>query len=133
MLYNLIEYLRTELPAEVIYPNFYQLISGQTIVPDRACIVRETSGAITPWFQFARSTFQVITRDQSLTKAREFAYSIYGIINNKFGLILPSVIVNSLLYNSIHTGQISAIQQPYCLGPDEQGRTEYSTNYYVLN
>ena len=132
MLYNLVEYLRNEFPWEMIYVNIYQKLSGQDFVPDRCAIVKETSGALSPWFQFSKNTYQVITRDADLTKARKLAYDILAVLNNKFGLLLPAVIVDGNNYLSKHTAQISAIQSPYELGTDDSGRTLYTTNYYIL-
>lgn len=132
MIYNIVEYLRNELPGETIYANSMQLIDSQDFVPDRYAIVRDTSGSLTPWFQFSRETYQIITRDRNEPGARKLAYDIFNILNNHFGLILPAVIVGTQNYSEVITAQISAIQNPYYLDMDDQGRHQYTTNYYFI-
>ena len=132
MIYNLVQYLRTEYPAEVIYANVEHLISGQESVPDRCIIVRETGGSETPWFRFSEPTVQILVRDTTNPAARKLAFEIFNKITSRFGLILPSIIVNGDTYPAIQIAQISAIQKPFCLGEDENGRTEFTTNYKLV-
>jgi len=132
MIYNLVQYLRTEFPNEIIYANVEHLMSGQESVPDRIVIVRETGGSETPWFRFSEPTIQILTRDTTNPGARKLAFEIFNKITSRFGLILPAIVVDSETHPALETAQISAIQKPFCIGIDENGRTEFTTNYKII-
>ena len=131
MIYNLVAFLRAAFPAEVIYCNTREATIGQEAVPDRCILVREDGGGPGVWAKISIPTAQVITRAMDSPSARKMAYDIFEAINSRFGLILPAITVDSVLYPAIHTAQISAIQRPYCLGKDDESRTEYTNNYQV--
>lgn len=132
MIYNLVQYLRTEFPAETIYANVEHLITGQESVPDRRVVVRETGGSETPHFRFSQPTVQILVRDTNNPGARTLAFEIFEKITSRFGLILPAIVVDGVIHPALQTAQISAIQKPYCLGIDDNGRTEFTTNYKLI-
>jgi hypothetical protein len=132
MIYNLVQYLRGQFPTEVFYANVIHLVSGQQSVPDRIVLVRESGGFEQPWTRFSEPTVQIITRDTNQPASRKLAYDIFNDITSRFGLILPSIVIGATTYNEIQTAQISAIQKPFCLGADENGRIEFTTNYKVI-
>lgn len=132
MIYNLAQYLRTEFPAEIIYADVKSIITGQESVSDRIVILRDTGGTEQAWTRYTEATVQVVTRDTNNPGARQLAYDILEEITSRFGLILPPIIVGSTTYPAIETAQIKAIQRPYCLGADENGRIEYTTNYQIV-
>jgi hypothetical protein len=129
MIYNLVQYIKDNL-AETIYTNVRDLTSDQ--VPDRIVVIKETGGGETAWFLLEEVAIQVYTRDIDAPKARELAHDVRNIINNKFGLLLPSVTVDGNLYNEIQTAQISANSLPQSIGYDANGRAEYSSNYRII-
>ena len=132
MIYNLVQYLKDEFPTEMFYANLYVDTVGGMPIPDRMSLIRETGGTETPWFRFVRKLVQIISRDFDAPKARELAFSIYEELTSRFGLVLPAVTVNGTAYPEVQIPQISANQQPYCLGSDETGRTTFSCNYQIL-
>ncbi len=134
MFYNFVKYLKNQFSSESIYTNIYFKQSTQSELPNRLMLVRETGGAETVWFNFARKTIQVITRDIDVTKARKLAWDVYELFMDKgqFGLILPANTVDSVTYPSVQTAQINALQIPTSLGEDDEGRSEFSTNYQVI-
>lgn len=132
MIYNLVQYLRTEFPTETIYINSATLIAGQTEIPDRIVIVRSTGGTEKPWLRYSEPTIQILTRDNNSPASEKLARDIYNKITSRFGLILPAIIIGSTTYPAIQTAQISAIQLPYLLDIDENRRTEYVTNYKII-
>jgi hypothetical protein len=131
MIYNLVAYLETQLPTERIYPNERFFMSGENVIPDRNILVRESGGSITEWSKFVRHTVQVVTRDSDPTQAKDMSEDVYSAIHRTYGLILPAVTVGAKVYPALITAQITAIQKPYPLGVDEEGRTEYVNNYEI--
>jgi len=132
LIYNFIQYLENEFPAELFYTNIRILISGQESIPDRNVLVKETGGLEKPWIKYVEKTVQIITRDIDTPSSRKLAWDIYQNVTSRFGLSLPAVAVDGVNYPEIQTCQISALQEPYCLGADESGRIEFTTNYKII-
>lgn len=132
MIWNLAQYLIIKFPAEKFYFDAKDIVGTSDKVPDRIILIQETGGIPVPIIKNVTDMIQIITRDIDIPKARDLAMLIYNDINNRFGLILPSNIVDGIMYPAIQTGQISAISKPQSLGYDEQGRAEFSTNYKVI-
>lgn len=132
MIYNLVQYLRNQFPSENIYPVSMYLTSSQQSIPDRIVVVRDTGGVEQPWTRYSEPTIQILTRDTNAPACRKLAFDIFNEITSRFGLILPSITVGSTTYNAIQTAQISAIQKPFLIGADENGRIEYTTNYKII-
>jgi hypothetical protein len=132
MIYNLVQYLKTELPTETIFANLYLKINPAVQLPDRLVLVRETGGTETAWFQFQSRSIQIIARDIDPVKARKLILDINDKINNKFGLILPAVTVDGTVYPAVETAQISINTLPQSVGFDPEGRSEFSVNYRIL-
>lgn len=132
MIYNLVELLRNQFPTETIYANGRVLIAGQESIPDRNILVNETGGNEKPWILYHEPTYQIITRDKDAPKARKLAFDVFEFLTSRFGLILPAITVDGTVYPDIQTAQISAIQIPYNLGADSEGRIEYTTNYKII-
>jgi len=132
MIYNFVELLKNQFPSELIYTNGRILIAGQTVIPDRNILVNETGGLERPWNRYRQATVQILTRDKDSVTSREIAYDIFNFLTSRFGLILPVITVNGTIFAELKTAQISAIQLPFNLGPDEESRIEYSTNYMII-
>lgn len=130
MIYNLVQYLKTEFPAEKFYTNVSD-ISG-TQVPDRMVHIRETSGDATAWFEYTEQRVQIMTRDIDSPKARDLAYDVYDKINNRFGLILPATTVDGTLYAALQTAEIHSDNLPQSIGYDENGRAEFTTTFRII-
>jgi len=131
MIYQFVKYLKTEFPTEVIYTNGRILLAGQQEIPDRNILVMESGGTEQPWIQRDMQTVQILTRDFDVAKSRKLAHDIFKKITSRFGLELPAVTVNGEIFAKMKVSQISAIQLPFCLGADESGRIEYTTNYQI--
>jgi len=131
MIYNLVEHLKTQFANERIYCNARIQVATEDFIPDRCVLVTETGGGETPWFQYVRKTVQILCRDFDIPKTRKLAWDIYSFITSRFGLILPQVVVDGVTYPAIQTAQISAMQEPFCLGADETSRIEFTTNFLI--
>lgn len=130
MIYNWTAYLRNKFPAELFYSNQRVQIGGNPI-PDRNVLSMESGGVKTAWDGYLQKTIQVIVRDSSTPKARELAFQVYDEMHGRFGLVLPAATVDGTLYNSKHTAEIAAIQEPFNLGADDDSRTEFSMNFII--
>lgn len=132
MIYNFVEYLKNEFPAEKFYTNIRATEAGQDFIPDRCFLVNESGGAFKAWTFYTEKTVQVIARDLDAPTSREMAWDIFEKLKTRIGLILPSVTVKGVVYPAIQVSQISAIQEPYNLGADENGRVKFTTNYHII-
>jgi hypothetical protein len=131
VIYNLVEYIRDELYDEDVYVNGRAQLA-HAVIPDRCILVKESGGSIRPWTRYASLTVQVLTRDKDAPKARALAHDVLNTLHDKFGLILPAALVDGVTYAQVQVAQISALQLPYPLGPDEDGRSVFTTNYQVI-
>jgi len=132
MIYQLFTYLETEFPTETFKINVkYEELASNSL-PDRLVLLRETGGPETAWFKYIQHSLQVLVRDVDAVKARKLSYDIYNKLDNKFGLILPSVTVDSVAHSQLQVAQISADARPSSLGDDENGRVQFSTNYNFI-
>lgn len=132
MIYQLAELLRNQFPTETVYINGRILVAGQESIPDRNLLLNETGGNEQPWTKYSSPTVQVISRDVDAPKARKLSYDVLEFLTGRFGVILPSITVGGVLFPAIQTAQISAIQLPYNLGADSEGRIEFTTNYQII-
>lgn len=132
MIYNLCQYLRTEFTTEEIFVNQWGSVFPNTIVPDRAVLLTETGGLPDIQMLGKEPTIQILTRDTDSVKARSLSYLIYNKLHRRFGLKLPSITVGSESFGELETSQITALVIPQCLGQDDNGRVEWSTNYHII-
>lgn len=132
MINNLVQYLRTSLPTETIYINQRKATDSQGFVPDRMILVRETGGTEEPSANLKRQTVQILARDISSPKARVLAYSVYNLLQSKWGLLLPQITVDGVIYPEIETAQLSSVQMPSSMGEDENGNTVFSFNFIII-
>lgn len=132
LIFNLMTYLETELPGETIFANRRDILGSNTSVPIRCILLQETGDTETPWLTDVTQAIQILTRDIDMPKARELAFDVYDKINNKFGLILPSVTVDGVVYPQIQISQISVNSGPSYIEDDENGRPVFSSNYRFI-
>jgi hypothetical protein len=132
LIYNFVQYLRSEYPTETVYANEEKATDSQGVIPDRRVIMKETGGVETPWVGFRRQTVQLLIRDVDHPKARYFAYTLYNKINSVFGLVLPIITVDGNVFAEIETAQITSIQLPQSMGRDENGRSVFVFNLTVI-
>lgn len=131
MIYNIYEYIKSNI-SEKIYINGIDFTSGDSQVQDRHINLIQSGGISNAWLKYTVFQLQVITRDKDSPGALGLAEDVYNLIDNKFGLILPSVTVNSRLYNAVVTAQISADNEPQFIGLTDNALHEFSTNYRII-
>jgi hypothetical protein len=131
LIFNLREYI-AGITGVKTYANPKDITAGQSQVPEKLIQLIEEPGSSTAWFKFHTYQLQVITRDIDSPKARVLAYIVYNLLDNKFGLELPAINVDGVVYAAIKFAQISANTEPGFLGYDENGLAEYSNTYRFL-
>jgi hypothetical protein len=132
LIYNLGQFLRDSLPTETIYINQRKATDLQGFIPDRNIFIRETGGVEAPDTNLRRQSAQILTMDIDGPKARALAYLVYNLLQSKWGLVLPQITVDSIVFTEIETAQISSVQIPSSMGSDEEGRSVYVFNIIVI-
>lgn len=132
MIYNLAQLLRTQFPTETVYVNGRVKLAGQQHVPARNVLLIDNGGTEKPWVKYQTCTVQVVARDVDAPKAKVLADALFVYVTSRFGLILPAITVDGVVHAQVSTAQISALQVPYYLGPDEDGRHEYVFNITII-
>jgi hypothetical protein len=132
LIYQLCAFLRTKFPTEIIYENGRVRLASQEEIPDRNILVTETGGVQQAWTGYKSQIAQIITRDIDQPKSRQLSYLIFAELNDRFGLILPTITVGGEVFPIITTAQINANGIPYYFGTDSNGLHEYLTNYRVI-
>ena len=122
--------LKTNFPTETFYAN--QEMTTQGIVADKRCIVMESGGTDRPDTRLIRQRVQFNIRDLDGPKTRVFAYQIYNYLQSRWGLILPSVTVDGVLFPQIESAELTAIQIPQSMGKDDNGRSVFVFNFIVI-
>lgn len=130
MIYNLTQLLKTQFPTETFYAN--QEMTTQGIVADKRCIVAESGGTERPDTRLVRQRVQFNVRATDGPKARAFAYQIYDYLQSRWGVILPSVTVDGVLFPQIESAELSSIQTPQSMGKDDSGRSVFIFNFIVI-
>ncbi len=131
VLYPLVQYLDNEFPGEIIYAAIREKLATQDNIPDDNIVIKDTGGSDTPHYRWVIHAVQIIVRDIDNPKAKILALKIYDKIHGVFGLILPQVVVDGEIFEQIVTQQINGIQRPFSIGVDDNGRSQYTTNYQL--
>lgn len=120
MIYNLVKFI-TDNSSLVINTNGFNPSS-----PDNAICINEGSGNEQPWFNRKDTIVQVISRATDKTESRANAYEVYDLIKKKYGLTLPAVTVNSVVYPAITGWAIRPVNTPQYAFDDKAGRANYT-------
>lgn len=126
MIYNLVQYLLTNLTSINFVANGFNPESDQDAV-----MVRETGGEPQHWYDRTDWAVQVISRSKNVAIAQLNAYSVYNLLKNKFGLLLPEATVGEDVYSAIQTYQVSPLQTPNYLGADDKHLEMFSFNLTI--
>jgi hypothetical protein len=132
MIYNIQQYLESNLTNEIIFANTRKKISPNEDIPDRNVLIMESPGTSEAWTGWTAKGMQVITRDIDMPKARKLAWDVFDFLNDKFSITLNAITIDGNIYPAIEILQISANSEPDSIGDDEQGLSEFSTNYRII-
>jgi hypothetical protein len=115
MIYNLVEYLITELPSIMFTANGFNPDS----IADEV-MVRDSGGDPKHWYDRTDWTVQIISRSMNVDLAKRNVDAVYNLLKNKFGVQLPAKTVAGVVYPAMQTYQISPTQTPGYLGADDK-------------
>ena len=126
MIYNLVEYVRIQLPS--IRP----IANGRLLTEHLAQVVfNESGGVVNHQFPRTDKTIQITSYNDSGIEGREQLLSVYSLLKNKFRLVLPEVTVDGTVYPEVIAYQVSPIQDVSYSGQDEQGMRMFDFNIVV--
>ncbi len=126
MIYNLTQYLIVNLPSIAFIVNGFNPDSQKDEV-----MISETGGETKHWYNRTDWSVQVISRALQMNMAKRQIDDVYELLKNKFGLLLPEVTVDALVYPAMQTYQISPMQTPGYLGADEKHLEMFSFNSII--
>ena len=127
MIYNLVEYLRLQLPTLNFIANGWDPDSEQNSI-----VINDTGGDPNHWILRTDWAIQIMSRANSVVLAKEQADAVYNLLKNKIGITLPQVTVNDIIYSEVKTFQISPMQTPGYLGADDRRLEMFSFNIIVI-
>ena len=123
MIYNLINYLKVQLPTLDFVANGFSVKS-----PSESITVIQTGGTVEHWYVRTDVTAQILSRAEYSDKAKQNIDKVYNLLLNKFGLTLPAIVVNGKVYPEVILWQVSPIQYPGYIGADEENLEKWSYN-----
>ena len=123
-IFNLVEYLKTSLPGYSFTCNGQQSGSAADLID-----VSESGGMEKNNFDRKDFTFTIVSYSNNKLTARIQGNEVNNLIQKKYGLTLPSVTIDSIIYPTVKTWKIAALSLLGFVGNDERGRAMFSANY----
>lgn len=127
MIYNLVAYLTAQLSLLNFVANGWDPDSAQDSIS-----VVDTGGDPAHFHPRTDWAVQILSRANEVNVAKSQADSVYALLKNKFGITLPEVTVDAIVYPAIKTYQISPNQTPGYLGADEKHLEMFSFNLNII-
>lgn len=126
MIYNLVRYLITEFPTI----NFVaEAFNSQS--PEDCIQVQDTGGQVNHDNGRQDVTVQFKSRSKDNWLARRDIELVFEKVKNRFGLELPEVTVNSIIYSAVMTYRIVPIQKFGYIGTSSENHHMYTFNSIV--
>jgi len=126
MIYQLVEYLSTKIPHIAVTTNGINSKSEDDLV-----VVTESGGTCDHYTGRIDTNVQFLSRSKSNFRAKSQIGSIFNLINNTFGLVLPEVIIDGELFSAIPTYRIVSMQVPGYIGTSDDNYEMYSFNVII--
>ena len=126
MIFNLVSYLKINLTDITFYPNGWRPDSEHDSV-----MVLQSGGDPNHWYDRTDWMMQIISRAENVNNAKSQIDDVYEELKNRYGLELPAVTVNSIVYPLVKTYQISPLQTPGYIGADKANLEMWSFNLRI--
>ena len=126
MIYNLLQYLQDNLPDISFVVNGFSIDSEIDEI-----MIGETGGEPQHWYDRTDWAVQIISRSSNVTVAKQNIEAVYSLLKNKFGVLLPRVIVGDTEYEEVKTYQVSPLQTPGYIGSTEENLEMFSFNLII--
>lgn len=127
MIYNLVTYLKIQLPLINFVANGWDINSEQDSIS-----VIDTGGDPKHFYERTDWSIQILSRANEINVAKKQIEDVYVKLKNKYGIILPEVTVDTIIYPAIKTYQISPNQTPGYLGADNKHLEMFSFNIIIV-
>jgi hypothetical protein len=124
MIYNLRQYLETNIPSVLFVSNGFRPNS-----PAECVAVIQNSGEAEPWYDRQDVAIQILSRAKTSVVARENIMLVYNQLLHRFGLMLPTTTVRGIVYPAIKTYRFVPNQVPGYLGVDNENGEMWSVNF----
>ena len=126
ILYNLVQYLvdqalGTQIVADVLTEK------SET----EAVLISQSGGTPEHYYDRTDWRFQALSRSKNPVDAQEACELVYVKLKNRFGLVLPVVTIDAIVYPAVTTYQISPIQAPSGIGADQENLYMWVFNFLV--
>ncbi len=126
MIYNLRKYLTLNLPDITFYANGWRPKSEHDSV-----MILQSGGDPEHWIDRTDWTVQIMSRAENIVNAKEQIDDVYAKLKNRYGLELPAITVDSIVYPLVKTYQISPLQTPGYIGADQANLEMWSFNIRI--
>lgn len=126
MIYNLVKYCMTVFPTLAIYSDAWDNNSV-----DDSIKISDTGGEVDHNNGRIDASVQIMSRSKNRVDARTNIELVFQELKNRFGLLLPEVTVDSVVYPQVKTYQIVPMQNPGYLGATEESYHLYSFNVVI--
>lgn len=126
MIYNLYKYIKNNLTG------LTYAVNGWSIHSPEQCVAIIHRGGIPDHDNIKQIvSVQVMSRALENNDAHVDITSVYNLLKNRFGLVLPEVTVGDTVFPEVKTYQISPIQIPGYIGSDRGNLHMWSFNLTV--
>ena len=133
MIYNLVEYLKVNLPALNYICNGW---IDDTEISETSINITQTGGEPDHFFSRTDWNIQIMSRAKVNTLAKTNIDNVYNKLKNRYGLTLPEITVDDIVYPEIKTSQIVPLQVPEYIGLDEKKikyvGIQYQNNHNIM-
>jgi len=126
VIYNLREYIKINLPELSVVLNGWDKTS-----PEESITIMQRGGSPDHDNLKQEIAVQVLSRSVDVNTALKNIESVYNLLKNRFGLVLPEVTVGDTVFPEVKTYQISPVQNPGYLGSDRSNLEMWSFNLIV--
>ncbi len=123
MIYNLYQYIKTELPLMALIVNGWDKDS-----PEESITMILRAGDPDHYDIRQDSAIQFLSRAMDVNTALLNINKVYMLLKNRFGLVLPEITVGETVFPEVKTYQISPMQSPGYIGSDGANLEMWSFN-----
>ena len=94
-------------------------------------MISVSGGVPNHWYDRTDWAVQIISRANNVTDSKTQIDAVYDLLKNKFGLALPVVTVDGVVYPEVKAWQIVPIQVPGYLGANKENLEMFSFNLTI--
>jgi len=127
LIYQLTNYLKVQLNTYIFVSEGFLPKSS-----DNSIAIRQGPGQDSHFDIRTDFSVQIISRNVDIVVGKVAIDAVYNLLKNRFGLVLPTVTVDSVVYPELTTSQITPNQTPSKMGTDENNRWLWVFNSTII-